>query len=217
MQRFVEVMPKGGSRPLCTFNGCCEPHLAKGLCATHYRRWRSSGHPEGGRKVEIGRSVLEKATTKFLRGLRKLPNGCWVCDTAYPTKKGYRHLQIVNNGVRHVFKAHRFSYEHFVGPIPDGEFGCHSCDTPWCCNPDHVFPGTQAINMQDMVRKRRGLVGEKSAKTKFTEADVLRIYSYVDDGLTRHAIAKIFGVADVTISHIANGRNWKYLYERHRA
>jgi len=80
----------------------------------------------------------------------------------------------------------------------------------------HLFPGSQSDNMQDMVRKGRGLVGEKSARTKFTEADILDIYRDVDLGLGREEIAKKYNVAAVTISHIATGRNWKHMYERHR-
>jgi hypothetical protein len=68
-----------------------------------------------------------------------------------------------------------------------------------------------------MVSKGRGLVGEKNANTKFTEADVLAIYELADEGLTRTAIATRFLVKPVTISHILIGRNWKHLYERHRA
>jgi transposase len=68
-----------------------------------------------------------------------------------------------------------------------------------------------------MVSKGRGLVGEKNANTKFTEADILRIYELVDQGKSRKQIAEIFNVAAETISHIATGRNWKHLYERHRA
>jgi hypothetical protein len=162
-------------------------------------------------------NVLDKATRKFLRGIRKLDSGCWTCDTAYPTTKGYLHLQITENGKQHVFKVHRFSYEHFKGPIPDGLHGCHKCDVTSCCNPDHVFPGTPADNMQDMVEKGRGLVGEKNANTKLTEADVLLIYRDIDAGLTRTAIAQRLGVKQVTISHIATGRNWKHLYKRYRA
>ncbi len=167
--------------------------------------------------METGGTLLEKATKKFLRGIRKLESGCWTCDTAYKTKAGYLHIQITENGVQHAFKAHRFSYEHFKGEIPEGKLACHRCDRRWCCNPDHVFPGTQADNMQDMVRKGRGLVGEKNANTKFTETDVLNIYKDVDAGMTRIAIAKKYAVASVTISHIATGRNWTQLYKRHRA
>lgn len=209
-------MPKGGHRPKCSYDGCSRPHAAKGLCQLHYQRWRSSGHPDGGRTVETGATLLEKATKKFLRGIRKLPSGCWICDTAYKTRAGYLHLQITEGGVQNAIKVHRFSYEYFVGPVPKGKLICHTCDVRWCCNPKHLFPGTQAENMQDMVRKGRGLVGEKSARTKFTEADILRIYRMVDKGISREAIARKYGVKPVTISHIAIGRNWKHLYERHR-
>lgn len=210
-------MPKGGHRPLCSYENCKEPHYGKGLCATHYRRWRSSGDPEGGRKIEIGRSLKDRMTRKFLRGIKKLENGCWICETAYHQAKGYFNIQITENGVQNGVKVHRFSYEHFKGKIPNGKLVCHTCDFRACCNPEHLFAGTQSDNVQDMVAKGRGLVGEKNGNTKFTEADVLRIYRYLDQGLRRVEIAKKFGVADVTISHIATGRNWKNLYERRRS
>lgn len=177
----------------------------------------ASGHPNGGRQVERGATLEEKFTKKFLRGIRKLPSGCWTCDTASATRSGYLHLSIAENRVYHTRKAHRFSYEHFRGPMAAGMLACHTCDVRSCCNPEHIFPGTQADNMQDMVRKGRGLVGVKSAKTKFTEDDVISIYRDVDAGLTRQAIAKKHGVSAVTISHIATGRNWKHLYDRRGA
>lgn len=34
-------------------------------------------------------------------------------------------------------------------------YGLHTCDTPSCCNPNHIKPGTQAENMQDMMNKGR--------------------------------------------------------------
>lgn len=54
-----------------------------------------------------------------------------------------------------VVYAHRVAYELVVGPIPPGAQVCHTCDTPTCCNPDHLFLGTQAENLQDMTRKGR--------------------------------------------------------------
>ena len=153
---------------------------------------------------------------KLLTGIEKQEDGCWICANA-DLVKGYTRLQITRDGVVYREQAHRISYEHFKGEIPKGLFVCHSCDFRPCCNPEHLFPGTQAINMQDMVRKGRGLVGELNTNTSFTEADILSIYEDGDRGMTRAAIARNRGVRPECISHILSGRNWKHLFLRHKS
>lgn len=210
-------MPKGGHRPLCSYAGCGKPHHSKGWCWDHYRRWRKHDDPEGGRRVQEGHDLSDKFRRKFLRGLRTLENGCQICDTAYRHVSGYYELQISENNVQHRLKCHVFSYMHFKGVIPNRMYVCHKCDNRYCCNPDHLFLGTPSQNAKDMVQKGRGLVGERNHKTKFTERDVLNIYADLDSGMFRSEIAKKMGVSSVTICHIANGRNWRHLYLRHRA
>jgi hypothetical protein len=51
--------------------------------------------------------------------------------------------------------AHRLAFEITNGSIPTGLYICHTCDNPRCCNPHHLFAGTQTDNMQDCKRKGR--------------------------------------------------------------
>jgi hypothetical protein len=70
-------------------------------------------------------------------------DACWLWRGGYDGK-GYGRLKVGRSYVG----AHRFAYEHFVGPIPDGLVLDHfACDTPACVNPRHVRPVTQRENL----------------------------------------------------------------------
>lgn len=55
------------------------------------------------------------------------------------------------------YNAHRYAYEHFVGPIPEGMTIDHSCGTKLCVNPAHLRPMTPAANT---ARRRTCECGE---------------------------------------------------------
>jgi hypothetical protein len=42
---------------LCTIRDCTKPQLARTWCENHYRRWRSHGHPLGGKHYRTNCSV----------------------------------------------------------------------------------------------------------------------------------------------------------------
>jgi hypothetical protein len=102
---------------------------------------------------------------------------------------------------------------HF-GAIPDGMNVLHRCDNPACVNPDHLFLGTQAENVADMLAKGRNVVrkGSAQANAKLTEESVAEIkHLFSSSDLTNWRISKMYGVAEVTIRKIRNGETWKHV------
>lgn len=76
---------------------------------------------------------------------------CWVWLSATHSQ-GYGLFKTGHNTQNY---AHRVVWVLEYGPIPEGAFVCHSCDNPPCVRPEHLFLGTAADNMQDMVSKGR--------------------------------------------------------------
>ena len=65
---------------------------------------------------------------------------------------------------REEIKAHRLAYRLTYGKFDDSLCILHPCDNPLCCNPKHLFIGTQDDNMKDMVAKGRSNhpIGERN-------------------------------------------------------
>ena len=86
---------------------------------------------------------------RFFQKVKKTDT-CWFWVGAL-NSKGYGSLSVDRKAIG----AHRFSYSTFVGLIPKKMFVCHTCDTPSCVNPKHLFTGTNSDNMRDMIAKNR--------------------------------------------------------------
>jgi hypothetical protein len=114
--------------------------------------------------------------------------------------------------------AHVVAYELKTGAkIPTGIDGCHKCDHPWCCNPDHVFPGTRAENMADCRAKGRDSKppvheGVDHHFAKLTVDDVREIRSTYIKGSKVHgasALARRFGLSHTAVQNLVDGRTWQ--------
>lgn len=137
-------------------------------------------------------------------GLRVItPSGCWEWY-------GRRHSAgygLISRG-RY---AHRAAYAQAHGPIDSAQHVLHRCDNPPCCNPAHLFLGTQADNMADKQAKGRQARGARNGSAKLTEHDVRGIRCLVSYGETHAAIAGRFGVAPSQVSMIRNGHTWRHV------
>lgn len=129
---------------------------------------------------------------------------CWLW-TGAKNPRGYGHF---GRDGRTIY-AHRWVYEQAHGAIPEGLYVCHTCDTPSCVNPDHLFAGTPADNIADRDRKGRGPTGERCGLSKLTEKQVRKILATPD--VTCKELGRRYGVSHTTISRIRNGRRWKHL------
>ncbi len=110
------------------------------------------------------------------------------------------------------FLAHRIALEVKLGRhLPKKIGALHSCDNPKCCNPDHLFTGTQAENMHDSVRKKRHARGIKNGHAKLTEDDVLEIRHLRNSGTPLKELSERFGVVESNISSIAKRRKWRHI------
>lgn len=77
-------------------------------------------------------------------------NGCWCWTGAVFSKVNgkYAQIRMTSNEKKSCLRyAHRVSYEHFVGPVPEGKELDHLCRNTLCINPQHLEPVTHKENM----------------------------------------------------------------------
>lgn len=109
---------------------------------------------------------------RFMSKAEIVPSGC--VEWAAGLNRGYG---VFYDGQRLV-KAHRWSYEYFVGPIPDGLHIDHLCRNTRCVNPAHLEPVTPREN----VLRGVGLAARQAQLThcvrghEFTEGNTYRAH-----------------------------------------
>ena len=194
-----------GKYPACEGCGRTDlPYEAKGLCQRCY------GSRNRTRKIIISSvraaDILREDRERFWSHVDKdrdsAGRGCWLWPTLEPNTYG-----AIGIGGAHIL-AHRVSYALAHGETPRGILVCHKCDVRNCVNPDHLFLGTHADNMQDALAKGRMAVGEARENAKLTRvtAEEIRV---LRGSLSLRELADRYQVSTSTISRVVGNLRWK--------
>lgn len=146
-----------------------------------------------------------KVLERVLKNIELKPEtGCieWTGDQCHD---GYGRMSVGTRETQTKIRVHRWALQFFMGGVelPPEIKACHKCDNPLCCAPDHLFPGTNQDNMDDMVAKGRSVVSKGNGKlTPEQVRDVRYGGGSLVDAAERNNCSK------TTASYIRSGRIW---------
>lgn len=121
------------------------------------------------------------------RYIEPQPNGCWLFNGIADQ---YGRAWFTG---RRLLVVHRFVYETLRQPLPDDIALHHRCETPGCCNPDHLIPVTS---------RQHGVQHRWSTKNP---EGVARIHDLHAAGWSLRAIGADVGLSASYVSRIVRG------------
>lgn len=129
---------------ICSVDGCGGRVNGRGYCSSHYNRLRRYGNP----LAEVKRRGPASPEDRFWLYAKKTES-CWIWTGNFYSN-GYSRIS-----VKRVDKlGHRWAYEHFIGPIPDGMQVDHICRVRACVRPDHLRLATNKQNNENHALRR---------------------------------------------------------------
>jgi len=146
---------------ICSVDGCDRDVYVKsrGWCSVHYNRWRVHGDVGATSRI-VGDDVARFWSKVDKRG----DNECWMWTGRVVSRTIYGAFRVAGTMVY----AHRWSYEHHVGPIPRNHQIDHLCGVHLCVNPARLEAVTQAENL------RRQLIASGGYDRRCTEPGCTR-------------------------------------------
>ena len=143
---------------------------------------------------------------------------CWEW-TGFKDKDGYGMFNLSNKEIhrnKRSFRATRIAFEIGTGKKLGQNLACHHCDNPSCCNPDHIYPGTQKQNVADRENRGRSNnsspFGEAVGSAILTEVQVIKLFNdYNNTSKTVVSLAEELGIGEEHAYAILAGNKWGYL------
>lgn len=131
------------------------------------------------------------------------PDACW--PYLGRSHKGYGRFSFEGKE----WRAHRLALWLSRGSLE--EQANHTCDNTICCNPTHLYVGSQRDNVKDRDTRgrRRAPQGERHPAALLTAEQVAQIRSlYSGRNGEQSALARRFGVSVSTVHLIVRGGRW---------
>lgn len=205
----------------CSVEGCDNPPpYVRGMCSMHYTRWKR-GTDLHKRKERRGLCLSER----FWQYVDVKDNfdECWEWTGTRMYKPwDYGHFMLYPPDVpsKKSVNAQRVAYETFWR-VRLVHSGLHRCNNPPCCNPLHIYDGTNSQNQRDSVAAgtsnflRPDLPrprGEGHGLAKLTEETVREIRRrYAEGGVSQQRLADECGVNQTKISDVILRKTWRHV------
>lgn len=176
-----------------------EPHLygkrCIKSCGCHAYKNKSFLHEE---------NYNEIMKNKIQNNIKINEKGCWLWQGA-KHRQGYGHISFN----RKVQLCHRVVWILWKGNISEKVKVCHKCDITCCCNPEHLFLGSQQDNIHDAISKKKfenRKMGKRRNKLNFEQ--VQEVKSLHAKGISRKELQRMFSVGETCIAKILTGVSW---------
>lgn len=158
--------------------------------------------------------LSSKDVQRILSHIHPVEDGCWKWTRGH-SQQGYGKLKLRG----HTFASHRLVFFLHYGFICDELLVRHTCDRPWCQNPNHLQLGTPLDNMHDRDMRgrtahtgpKRPRRGARNGNAKLTEEAVIFIRSRAANGERSMVLATEFGVTRILIRQIVRRQIWTHI------
>jgi hypothetical protein len=120
--------PVSRPRRTCELAGCESDHYGIGYCRLHWQRQHFRG------TTELTTTQRLPLVARFAARIEPGEHGCWNWTKAVG-RGGYSVFYV--GGTPRVTSGHRWAWQHFVGPIPEGHEIDHRCGNTRCVRPGH--------------------------------------------------------------------------------